>query len=216
MMASILVRKENPMVRSTVLLFPCLLATLSITGCGAHQEDTADEPHWQAVKLDEMTPAQQKQLEKALAAKSALFTSLSGRLAQALSEGDPADAIAVCAKAAPQIAKDVSSEHGLSIGRTSFRLRNPDNTPPEWAEDYVANKTDKPVYLAREGKLATLLAIRIQPLCLTCHGPKIDIDPEVQEALVREYPRDEAIGFRQGDLRGWFWVEVPAADGAQK
>ena len=33
---------------------------------------------------------------------------------------------------------------------------------------------------------------------------------EVREALATHYPADQATGFQTGDLRGWFWVTVPA------
>ena len=36
------------------------------------------------------------------------------------------------------IAAGVAEERGVGIGRTSHRLRNPDNVPPPWAEDLVA------------------------------------------------------------------------------
>jgi hypothetical protein len=44
-----------------------------------------------------------------------------------------------------------------------------------------------------------------QPLCLTCHGETID--PELRARIRDLYPRDRATGFRDGDLRGVFWVE---------
>ena len=37
----------------------------------------------------------------------------------------------------------------------------------------------------------------------------------VKEALAASYPADRATGFREGDLRGWFWIEVPAAGSYQ-
>ena len=45
--------------------------------------------------------------------------------------------------------------------------------------------------------------------CLACHGLKEQISPEVQAQLDRLYPEDQATGFNEGDLRGWFWVNVP-------
>ncbi|MBS0204581.1 MAG: DUF3365 domain-containing protein [Planctomycetes bacterium] len=44
--------------------------------------------------------------------------------------------------------------------------------------------------------------------CLACHGPKDQIADDVQEQLTRLYPDDQAVGFNEGDLRGWFWVDV--------
>jgi hypothetical protein len=32
---------------------------------------------------------------------------------------------------------------------------------------------------------------------------------DVRQALLQRYPEDRAIGYAEGDLRGWFWVEVP-------
>ncbi len=37
----------------------------------------------------------------------------------------------------------------------------------------------------------------------------LKLDPAVKEVLASGYPRDEATGFAEGDLRGWFWIEVP-------
>jgi hypothetical protein len=31
----------------------------------------------------------------------------------------------------------------------------------------------------------------------------------VREELAERYPADRATGFKVGDIRGWFWVEVP-------
>jgi len=31
----------------------------------------------------------------------------------------------------------------------------------------------------------------------------------VREQLSTHYPDDAATGYQAGDLRGWFWVEVP-------
>ena len=46
--------------------------------------------------------------------------------------------------------------------------------------------------------------------CLQCHGKVDDLAPEVRDVLAKNYPQDRATGFAAGDLRGWFWVEVPA------
>jgi hypothetical protein len=35
------------------------------------------------------------------------------------------------------------------------------------------------------------------------------LSPAVREELKERYPADQATGFKDGDLRGWFWVEVP-------
>ncbi len=120
----------------------------------------------------------------------------------------PPGAIEVCATLAPALAGEVAAEHGLALGRTSWRLRNPANRPPAWAAPLVADRPEAEV-LARlpGGGLGVLLPIRVAPACTVCHGQAVA--PAVREALARRYPDDQATGFAPGDLRGWFWVEVP-------
>ena len=43
-----------------------------------------------------------------------------------------------------------------------------------------------------------------------CHGPEDQIIPEVKSELAKVYPDDQAIGFQEGELRGWFWIEMPS------
>jgi len=106
----------------------------------------------------------------------------------------------------------VSESLGIRVGRTSFRLRNPDNAPPDWAAPYVARHTSEEVWLAHpDGRLAGLLPIRLGERCLVCHGDASAVPPDVAARLKEAYPHDEATGFAEGDLRGWFWLEVPAA-----
>ncbi|MEM1451902.1 MAG: hypothetical protein AAF726_11860 [Planctomycetota bacterium] len=42
-------------------------------------------------------------------------------------------------------------------------------------------------------------------------GEKDIEDDGVGKALARAYPDDLATGYTEGDVRGWFWVEVPSA-----
>jgi hypothetical protein len=110
------------------------------------------------------------------------------------------------------IAEHAADEHGLAIGRTSHRLRNPANTAPEWADALIEQRVAESAYLAGPaGELGVMLPIRVAQPCLACHGAREDLDGEVAAALAESYPADEAVGFTEGDLRGWFWIEVPGA-----
>jgi hypothetical protein len=40
-----------------------------------------------------------------------------------------------------------------------------------------------------------------------CHGPSESLAPDIKEKLATLYPQDQATGFSEGELRGWFWVE---------
>lgn len=146
-----------------------------------------------------------------LAAKEALFTALSGRLTEAMGEG-PANAIVVCQREARDIAANVAADHQVKIGRTGVRLRNASNQAPAWAKDWIEAKTEEPQFaMLSNESAAALLPIKLQPLCVMCHGPSEQILPEIKKQLVDRYPADQAVGFQPGELRGWFWVELPVA-----
>ena len=167
-----------------------------------------EQSTWQIIAEASLSEPQAAQRDRALAARDALMGKLKSRLMEVVSkEGFPA-AISVCKEDAPRLAKEISEEQGLSIGRTSHRLRNASNQPPAWAEALVKDKVAGPTYLISENSLAALLPIPTGPLCLNCHGTKDGIAADVLAALQKEYPEDEATGFEEGDLRGWFWVEV--------
>jgi hypothetical protein len=70
------------------------------------------------------------------------------------------------------------------IGRTSHKLRNAANVAPAWADPFVAELAEDPTYVA---------------------GPNGELGAEV-------YPDDQGVGFLEGDLRGWFWVEAPPGE----
>ena len=150
---------------------------------------------------------------QALAAKDALFEKLSTRLVQVMSASGPAAAIEVCSQEARSIAETVGREQGVKIGRTSFRLRNSDNQPPAWAREFVDQRMDTPQFLRLDsGDTAALLPIKLQPQCLACHGQADELAPGVADKLAALYPNDAATGFAAGDLRGWFWIEVPVQE----
>ncbi len=191
---------------TTLSLILAVLAA-GLPGCGT--KDGAEQGAWTEVAEADLTPAQEQQLEHALEARKVLFSRLSAELKDTMQESGPVAAIAVCKDSAPRIARAVSEEQGLQIGRTSFKLRNPSNVPPNWAEPVVERQASDPVYLAGpSGELGVLLPIRAQGACLTCHGGEEDVPSEVRAAVANLYPEDEATGFAAGDLRGWFWIEV--------
>ena len=125
-------------------------------------------------------------------------------------ESGPAEAVAVCRDQAPQIAAALSVD-GVSMGRSSHRLRNPANAPQDWLAPIVAAFADGTSGLAPQvvdigdGRTGYVEPIVVQPLCLTCHGT--DVQPELAARIAELYPDDAATGFAAGDFRGVFWVE---------
>jgi hypothetical protein len=56
---------------------------------------------------------------------------LVGELQKAIAAGGPVNAIDVCNIIAPKIAADMSAGKKMTIGRTSLKLRQPNNKPDE-------------------------------------------------------------------------------------
>lgn len=133
---------------------------------------------------------------------------LKAALKAGLAEG-PAAAIDACRIEAPALAEQHSAD-GVRVGRSSHRLRNPDNTAPEWVSPtlsaWLTSDSRTPVIVELDGdRVGYIEPIIAQPLCLTCHGEALA--PAIGERLAALYPDDEATGFSAGDLRGVFWVE---------
>lgn len=191
------------------LLVGCALFA---TGCSPRNSVETQKPDAEgaaATIVEGQSPSEASKA-KIVAAKDALFTRLSGRLMEVMTSQGPAAAITVCQKEAPAIAKAVSDEQGLQIGRTGVRLRNQNNIAPTWAKELVRDKVDTPTFVTlNNGHSAALLPIKLQGQCLMCHGPKEQIAPVIQEQLTTLYPDDQATGFQEGELRGWFWIDLP-------
>lgn len=188
-----------------------LVAATVALACSA---TTAPPPTvaWTPLAATALDPNQSAQLARAKAAQSELATTLMGRLSAAMDAGGPTAAIAVCRDVAGELTGAVGARHGVRLGRSSQRLRNPSNAAPSWAAGTVAGDASELTLLAAsDGRLGVLLPIRLQPQCTMCHGPAAAIADEVRAAISASYPSDQATGFAAGDLRGWFWVEVPAS-----
>jgi hypothetical protein len=57
-------------------------------------------------------------------------------------------------------------------------------------------------------RIGLLRPISHRPMCNGCHGPADKVSPGVKAVLADRYPVDRALGFAEGEIRGWFWVEV--------
>jgi len=146
---------------------------------------------------------------------------LKGALQTSMTMGGPVRAIDTCKKQAPKFAAEMEAASGWQIGRTSLRIRNPANRPDAWERAGLetfeqqhragtpAGKLVKSeiVQQGAQQRFRFLKAIPTGKLCLTCHGD--NIAPEIRQALQRDYPQDQATGFKIGDLRGAFTLSKP-------
>jgi len=162
------------------------------------------------------------ELANARAATKEFGTELKSQLVAAIKASGPEGAIGVCKEAAPAVAEAVSDRHGLSISRTSLKMRNAKNAPDEWERKVLAEFISRKdagedasrmeSWTVTEDKAAGvhvlryMKAIPTQEVCTLCHGTAIS-EP-VREALAENYPDDQATGFRPGDIRGAFTVKM--------
>lgn len=173
--------------------------------------DTAEvkAPATTRVEESQLSDSEKQMLTQARQAQKELATRLMGTLKSAVAEGNFERGVEVCKTAAPSLTQSVEDDLEVEIGRTSFKLRNPENAPRPWAEPWVEKRTEENVILRTDaGALHTLSPIRLAEPCVQCHGTAEQIPDEVQAMLAEKYPDDEAIGFAPNDLRGYFWVEV--------
>lgn len=184
------------------------LAGLAILGCSQPNSQTKSAPDSRGIPKSQLSPRQWLQAQQAAAAKEKLAGDLLRELMQAMSQPPITQAIKVCKEQAPLIAARVAEEKNLRIGRTSFKLRNSANQAPGWAETFVQQRVPEEIYVPLpDDQLGVLYPIKLQNTCLMCHGSQIPSD--LKATIVSNYPRDQATGFSEGDLRGYFWVEVP-------
>lgn len=154
-------------------------------------------------------------VQAADAAIAALQRRLAGRLLEELRQGGPARALAVCRDEAPALSAETARAQGVRVGRTSHRLRNPGNAAPAWAQALVASGAGRkaasvqPTVVDLGDRAGVLRPIATAGVCLQCHGPAAGLSPEVRAFLATAYPDDRAVGFAEGDLRGFAWAEAP-------
>ena len=191
------------MITRTAMIVAVLSATL------AGQSEYKSWPVSQAP--EELRPAISRADLVVVTMQSAVLRELTDALARRGAAGG----LGFCHVDVTGIIQRVSSEPGVSAGRTSVRLRNPANAPRPWAAPLVAmhvGQTARSVegYAIDLGdKVGVLRPIVEQRMCAGCHGTADRLAPGVKLIVRERYPSDRATGFRDGEIRGWFWVEMP-------
>lgn len=143
-----------------------------------------------------------------------LRAALLSELLRRIDVAGPAEAVDSCHLAAIPVEETASRHEVIAVGRTSARLRNPANAPRAWASPIVQRYADNPrakvdgFVVDLGDRIGVLRPILEQAICQSCHGPERTLGPGVRGRLARRYPLDQAVGFHEGDIRGWFWAEV--------
>lgn len=164
--------------------------------------------------IDEAPAALRPMAARAEQGMNALQAALLARLGEQMKSGGPASAVRVCRDEAQAIGARVAREQGLALGRTSHRLRNPQNAAPQWAAALVregaGTKAGSPGVRVFDlgDRVGVARPIGFVEMCGACHGAPERIPAEVRALVASAYPADAATGFAPGDLRGWIWAEV--------
>lgn len=183
----------QPMSRPSIPAFAALLAAFWVGSTGAVAADDTQ-------RAEDVLGGFKRSLKQALV--------------EGLAQG-PVAAVEACHLEAPDLAS-TASKQGVRVGRASHLLRNPANAAPAWVQPlldaYAADPASRaPRTVAIDsGRTGYVEPIYVEPLCLTCHGSSLA--PEVAARIEALYPDDAATGYEVGDLRGVFWVELPAGE----
>lgn len=154
--------------------------------------------------------------EKGQAIAAATFAALSSRLTTAIEENGIAGAMDYCNLVALPLVDSLSGVHNATIRRTSLKVRNAKDAPQDWEQGILtdfekavqAGQDLKPVVKQLdENTVAFAAPIKVMPLCLKCHGSVGQDIAESDYLKIRElYPQDQAINYKEGDLRGMWSI----------
>lgn len=139
------------------------------------------------------------------------FDTLRNTLLKTIGEKGFPGAVSFCNTKALSLTNTYAAE-GITIKRTSDKLRNPANRPDNMEQEilsaYLQMKRDKqelkPVFKKdAEGNRHYFKPILLQAMCSNCHGDKTtQIRPDTWESILQKYPADAAFNYKEGDLRG--------------
>lgn len=143
------------------------------------------------------------------------FDSLTLAMKNEIANGGWEKAIEVCRKKSPELTGMLSDENTI-IRRTSLKVRNPANAADDLEKSelafyqklFDAGDSIKPkLVVEHTGTVHYFKPIKIQPLCLNCHGKEGEnIAPATLTILKKTYPDDRATGYKEGDLRGLWHI----------
>lgn len=152
---------------------------------------------------------------------SQFSSQLQTSLKVALDDGGPLNAVNVCNVVAP----DIQTAHvrdGWFLERVTAKPRNRNNQADS-AQLVILAKfeaaTNAPSFVAqwndpiKREKFRFYRPIRTNEMCAGCHGDPASFVTGLTEELKKLYPDDKAVGYRSGDLRGMFAIEVMWPEG---
>ncbi len=147
--------------------------------------------------------------------------SLQSHMKKNMKKGGAVQAAKFCSKRATEIEKNINAKYkkGISVKRVSLKLRNPDNAPTQdekavlkqIQKDFNKHKQIPKMIVKQVGdnKYKVYKPIFLKKnVCLKCHGNFKHRSKKAYKIIKEKYPHDKAIGYKAGDFRGAFVVEI--------
>lgn len=181
------------------------ISLLLLGGCVHNENNLNKKEKERVVSLGEM-------------AVKRLMSQLKTNLGMALKEGGFAKAVDFCAGKAQELTTKVNKELIIvKVSRLSDKYRNPKDRATgedlkvieELKEKLKEGKLPKYVIRKEGNYFVYYKPIIVAPFCLNCHGEPTRMNPEVLRVLREKYPKDKALGYKAGQLRGVFKVVIP-------
>lgn len=151
-----------------------------------------------------------------------LAKTLKKELKAAIEAGGFMQGINVCSQSAQRITDSIALATNYRIKRTTNKFRNPVNAPDSIEqlalahfEKLIAESGEFPEFYIQkiEGESQDhyryYKPMRMETLCLGCHGIPENIDTATLTRIKAYYPNDLATGYSAGDFRGLISVTIP-------
>lgn len=173
--------------------------------------------------LDPEVAKRLPELAQARAAADSVTLGTRALLMREIAAQGTARALSACGTMALQEAMRHEQE-GWRVRRVSAQWRNPADAPDRYEARVLRHfealrKRGVPLAEVEWAEATTLdgrpvlrylrpVAIANE-LCLQCHGEPFRMASDVRTALKASYPKDRAVGYRLGDLRGAISIAIP-------
>jgi hypothetical protein len=168
-----------------------------------------------AVELDN---SKIRQIGKAAA--SSLGNTLMGKMRKQMKSKDKIGMVKFCQEQAELITVGVNNllPDGVKVRRTTAKYRNLINKPKTLDLEAIkyfrglqksgTNVKKSFKIIKTKNSYTYYKPILMKKKCLVCHSSKSKMNPQILKTINRLFPNDKAYGYKKGDLRGLFVVEI--------
>ncbi len=202
------------------LVTSLVLTMLLLVGCSKAPDSKTPVPAPPALLSAEVQAATAERGKAIIAETSSL---LSSNLQAAIQQGGVSNALPFCSLVASPLTAGLGGKHGVTIRRVTHKARNPADRADaselailkRFEAALTGTNPPPPLVTNWAGAAVTFFApiVLNNEICLKCHGePGKDISAENFALIQRLYPQDEATGFKLGQLRGAWRIDIPLAN----